>query len=81
MSTVEDALAANIRAERARRRLRQDDVAAALGCARSGVADMESGRRRITLNDVTVICRTLNVSLAELLRGADPDDLRALGLV
>ena len=76
-----DIAANNLRGERARRRLTQAQLAEMLGWPRTSVYDVESGRRRLSLDDLAAICRVLGVPLAELLRGADDDDLRALGLV
>lgn len=44
------------------------------------VSDTESGQRRIGIADMPKLCRALGVPLADLLRGADRDDLRALGV-
>jgi transcriptional regulator with XRE-family HTH domain len=75
-----DLIANNVRGERSRRRLRQADVAARLGWAVSSYSDLENGKRRLALEDVPAVCRALGVTMADLVRGADPEDLRALGL-
>lgn len=80
MPGIGDHLANSIRAERSRRRWSQAEFAEVIGWPKSSVGDIESGRRKLGLDDLAVICRGLGVPLAELLRGADADDLRALGL-
>lgn len=77
---VDALIAANVRAIRARRQERQEDLAAELGWSRPVVGDLEQGRRRVTVADVIALCRALSVDLHELLRGVDEDDLRVLGL-
>jgi transcriptional regulator with XRE-family HTH domain len=73
-------VARNIRAERARQGWRQRDLADRLEWSIGMVSDTESGQRRIGIADMPRFCRALGVPLADLLRGADPDDLRALSL-
>jgi transcriptional regulator with XRE-family HTH domain len=77
---VDYVLARNLRAERARLGLRQSDVADRLGWSPSLVSLMETGQRRIAAAELPVLCRLFGVTLADLLRGADPEDLDALGL-
>jgi transcriptional regulator with XRE-family HTH domain len=73
-------VARNIRAERARQGWRQRDLAERLEWSIGMVSDTESGQRRIGIADMPKLCRALGVPLADLLRGADRDDLRALGV-
>jgi transcriptional regulator with XRE-family HTH domain len=73
-------VARNIRAERARQGWRQRDLAERLEWSVGMVSDTESGHRRIGMDDIPLLCRALGVPLLDLVRGADPDDLRALGL-
>jgi transcriptional regulator with XRE-family HTH domain len=77
---IDSLIAANVRAIRARRQERQEDLAADLGWSRPVVGDLENGRRRVTMADVIALCRALEVDLNELLRGVSEDDLRVLGL-
>ena len=70
----------NARALRAARRLRQRDVAERAGVSRSTVALIEGEGRRVSLEDVLALCAGLDVSLSDLLAGANPRDLRRLGL-
>jgi transcriptional regulator with XRE-family HTH domain len=78
VSDIEAVLANNVRAERTRRRLRQEDLAARLGWSRTKLADIESGRRRVLFGYLPELCRALDVSLEVLLVGADPKDVDAL---
>jgi transcriptional regulator with XRE-family HTH domain len=80
MTDIEAVLANNLRAERSRRRLRQEDLAEALGWSRTKLADVESGRRRVLLAYLPELCRVLDVSLDVLLMGADQADIEALKL-
>jgi transcriptional regulator with XRE-family HTH domain len=78
--TAADLLARNVRAERSRRRWRQTDLAQSLGWSPTKVADIEAGRRRLDIGQIIQLCRVLDVPLTQLLHGADPADLDALGL-
>jgi transcriptional regulator with XRE-family HTH domain len=80
MPSIGDHVAANVRAERARRRWRQSDLAERLGWSATNVSDLESGRRRVTADHLVELCRALDVGLLDLLRGCDPDDIAALRL-
>ena len=73
-------LATNVRAERSRKRWRQEDLAKALGMSVDTVSRMESGQRKITMDDLPGLCRVFGLPLAELLRGAEPEDVGPLGL-
>lgn len=74
-------LAAGLRAERARQRLTQAEIATRTGLARSTISAIEDQRRRVTLSDCERICVALGVPLAALLAGADAEESRrALGL-
>ncbi|MFC6156123.1 helix-turn-helix transcriptional regulator [Kribbella jiaozuonensis] len=76
-----DALvAANVRAARARRRLRQEDLADEMGWSRQTVSTVEAGTRRVTLADAVALCAALEIDLRELLLGAPAEALRALGI-
>lgn len=74
------AVAANVRAERARRRMTQQELADASGLSRSAVSKLEEGRRGVGLDDAAALCRAFGVSLVVLLHGAPPDVLEALSL-
>jgi transcriptional regulator with XRE-family HTH domain len=73
-------VANNVRAERARLGWRQRELAERTGWSTDVVSDIETGKRRIGMEDVPVLCRALGVPLARLLVGADTDDLRVMGL-
>lgn len=75
-----DHIANNVRAERARRRWRQADLAAALGWSEDMVGDLETGRRAVSANDLPQLCRALGVPLFKLAEGAPLEDLAALGI-
>jgi transcriptional regulator with XRE-family HTH domain len=77
---IDGLVAANVRALRARRRERQEDLAGELGWSRPTVGSLEAGTRRVTLADAVALCRVLEVDLRELLRGADEEIFRALGV-
>jgi transcriptional regulator with XRE-family HTH domain len=80
MMDLSSIFAANARGIRAVRQMRQQDVAERAGIGRSTLSLIEGGGRRITLEDVLAVCRGLGVTLPELLEGADPEHLRAIGL-
>ena len=80
MATLGDIIAANVRGDRAKRRWSQDELGRRLGMGRSTVGDLESGRRKVTADDLGPLCVVFGVDLAVLARGANPDELRALGL-
>jgi transcriptional regulator with XRE-family HTH domain len=73
-------LAAAVRAERSRRGWRQADLAQRCGWSLDQISAIERGIRRVTVEDLPVICGALGVPLIKLLDGADPKDLRKLGL-
>jgi transcriptional regulator with XRE-family HTH domain len=79
--SLDDVIASNLRGERARRRWTQADLAERLGWPERRVLTTEIGRRTLRPSELAVICRILDVTLLELARGADEDDLRALGLI
>ena len=72
-------IAANLRALRARRGLRQIDLATATGLSRPTIATLEKGSRRVTVADAIALCSALGVGVGTLLQG-DQDALLALGL-
>lgn len=73
-------IAGNVRAARARRRLRQEDLADDIGWARPTISDIEAGTRRITVADAIALCRALEIDMRELLAGVDQDVLQVLGI-
>jgi DNA-binding XRE family transcriptional regulator len=70
-------LARGDRVQRARLGWRQQDLADRLGWERPSVGHMETGRRALRVPD---LARALRMTMTDFVRGADPDDLRALGL-
>ena len=76
-----DALVAgNVRAQRARRRMTQQQLADELDWSRASVLSLENDARRVTLSDVVDLCRALEIPLAELLAGAPDDVTQQLGI-
>jgi transcriptional regulator with XRE-family HTH domain len=80
MPSIGDVVAANVRAERARARLTQKELADRLGWSAGTLADLEAGRRRPAIDDLPQLCDAFGVRLVDLLVRADPEDLRKLGL-
>jgi len=72
--------AANVRAERARRKWRQKDLADRLGWSVDTLSNLETGQRRVTLDDLVPLCRAFEIDIQRLLLGAEPADLAAIGL-
>ena len=71
----------NMRAERVRRDWDQEELGRRIGgWSRTMVGDLETGRRKLGVDDIAPICAALSLTLAELAIGADPDELAALGL-
>ncbi len=75
-----DTFAANVRAERARRRWSQQELADRAGLSRTTIGALEVGTRRVTADHIPALCRAFGLPLAEMARGADAEDLAALGL-
>jgi transcriptional regulator with XRE-family HTH domain len=89
LSTVRDMaalgahIARNVAAERIRRSWDQTQLAdaiAAPGWSRSTVSNLETGKRKVTADDIPLLCRAFGIPLQKLADGADPADLRAIGL-
>ena len=75
------AVAENVRALRARRQWQQSQLADLLNISQRAVSTLESGKRTdVGIVELTALCRVFGEPLEELLRGADPADLRTLGL-
>jgi transcriptional regulator with XRE-family HTH domain len=77
---IDALVAANVRAARARLRLRQQDLADLVGWSRPTVSAIEAGIRRVTLAETAALCNALEMDLAELLRGVPDEVLQSLGL-
>lgn len=78
MSNIEavrptDVVASNVRAEMARRRITQRDVATALGIAHSAVSHRLTGRTTFDVNELAVIAGLLGVEVAHLVHGVSSD--------
>lgn len=77
---LDQLIAGNVRAARAKLRIRQDDLALDMGWTRNMITNLESGSRRVTLADAVVLCDALKVDLRQLLAGADAETMRKLGI-
>jgi transcriptional regulator with XRE-family HTH domain len=78
MATLSATLARSLRAERARRGWTQGELAEQLGWTRATLSAVESGRRRLAVDDLPAICAVFNLGLADLLDGLDDELRRAL---
>lgn len=72
--------AENIRAKRARLRLTQRQAAARAGVQPSTWSVIESGQRRLTLDDAWRVCEALGMDMSDLLDGAPEEARRTLGV-
>ena len=80
MARLSSVFPRNVRAERVRREWDQVELGERLGWTRSMVSDLETGRRKLGVDDIAPICAALSLTLAQLAIGADPEELTALGL-
>lgn len=77
---LDNLVAGNVRAARARLQIRQQDLADEMGWPRLTVTSVELGRKRITLADVIDLCGGLQIDLRQLLAGVDAEVLETLGI-
>jgi transcriptional regulator with XRE-family HTH domain len=75
---LDQLIAGNVRAARARLKLRQEDLAEDIGWSRPTVGSVEAGTRRITVADAVALCQALKIGLHELLQGAPAEVLDIL---
>jgi transcriptional regulator with XRE-family HTH domain len=80
MPELSKVVGSNVRAERARHHWHQAELARRMNWTIGIVSQTELAQRQITLNDVPKLCRALEVPFADLVRGADLEDLSALDL-
>ncbi|HET9654011.1 MAG TPA: helix-turn-helix transcriptional regulator [Kineosporiaceae bacterium] len=80
MPDLASIVAANVRGERSRRRWRQKDLADALGWSQATVSDVEAGKRAVNVADLPLLCHALGITLADLFRGADSQDMAWMGM-
>jgi transcriptional regulator with XRE-family HTH domain len=73
-------LARNIRVQRGRRQWKKEELAERLGWSATVMSQVESGSRRVVMEDLPSLCRVFGITLVELMEGADPADLAVLGL-
>lgn len=71
----------NVRAERVRRGLRQEDLAARLGMARATLADLERAERRLYFDEALVVCDVLGLRLVDLVAGQQPEARDARSMI
>jgi transcriptional regulator with XRE-family HTH domain len=75
-------VARNVRAERGRHGWSQAELAERVGHSwkQGTVSALETGRRAPLVADLPLLCAALGVDLKQLAFGADPEDLRNMGL-
>jgi len=73
-------IAMNARSLRAASQARQEDVAALGGVSRPVLSKIESGDRRLRVEDILILCRGLGCTFEDLVSGAPTEILIALGL-
>lgn len=56
------------------------DKIASQGWSRSTVSNLELGKRKVTADDLPLLCAAFEISLVQLMFGADPTDLAKLRL-
>jgi transcriptional regulator with XRE-family HTH domain len=76
---VNELVAHRIRDLRIEQRLRQVDLASAAGMSRAVVLGIESGRRKVTVDEACRLAMALGVTIRQLLVGIRPEVLDALG--
>jgi transcriptional regulator with XRE-family HTH domain len=86
MPSLGSVFARNVRAERVRAGLDQEQLGKRIigldgkPWSRSKVSDLETGRRKVTADDLAPVCAALGLSLLQLAQGLDKSDLSTLGL-
>ena len=77
---LSSAVAFGLRVERGRKGLRQEDLGRMVGWSRMMVCETEALHRKVTVDDLPLLCRAFDVPLAQLIERARPRDLAALRL-
>ena len=77
---LDDLVAANVRAARARLNISQEELGDELGWDRVTISRIETGRRRIQLADAIALCEGLKIDMQQLLAGVPRATLRKIGL-
>jgi transcriptional regulator with XRE-family HTH domain len=80
MPSLSSVIGPRIRGRRSELRMRQSDLAPQLGVKPRAVGYIEAGERALVVDELPAVCRALGITLAELMAGADEDDLRVMGL-
>lgn len=68
-------IARNLRGERAKARLTQEQLAERVGWSRTVGGYVEQGTRPVTVDELPLLARALGVRVVDLLVGAEPEDL------
>ena len=80
-TTLTDVVATTVSVYRAQHRLTQRELAGRLGWYAAKLCDLENSRRIVSVDDLLLLCRTLELTLHELLHGAALDDRTIFGLL
>lgn len=72
MATLHSVTLANIRAEMARRRIRQADIAEALGLTGGAISQKLTGTRPLTITELEAIAEKLGVPMTVLVADDHP---------
>jgi transcriptional regulator with XRE-family HTH domain len=83
MASLGAHIARNVAAERIRRRWDQSTLAQKIGAegwSRSTVSNLELGKRKVTADDLPLLCEAFEISLLQLMHGVEAADLAKLRL-
>jgi ribosome-binding protein aMBF1 (putative translation factor) len=83
MASLGAHIARNVAAERTRRMWDQTQLAQRIGAegwSRSTVSNLELGKRKVTADDLPLLCEAFEISLLQLMFGANAADLAKLRL-
>jgi transcriptional regulator with XRE-family HTH domain len=68
-------IARNVRGERAKANLTQEQLAERVGWSRAVGGYVEQENRPVTVDELPRLARALGIKVIDLLNGADPEDL------
>jgi transcriptional regulator with XRE-family HTH domain len=83
MASLGAHIARYVAAERIRRRWDQSTLAQKIGAegwSRSTVSNLELGKRKVTADDLPLLCEAFEISLLQLMHGVEAADLAKLRL-
>jgi transcriptional regulator with XRE-family HTH domain len=83
MASLGARIARNVAAERSRRSWDQVTLAEKIGVegwSRSTISNLELGKRKVTADDLPLLCGAFEISLLQLMHGIEPEDLAKLRL-